>query len=809
MGLSLLCNPAMFGTVPLEVCAHCYEDEFATLAEPYPSPEEEQWYVRDCVVPTTCSRCACAMYRFSARWPFYDEEVVKTVYISASTLAHTRSLAGKCYAANAWGTKPANAELQLNNLQAAEPGAVRKNAALTIGTWAVRDELSLKRRGFCGSCGLGSIQGTSWKRWREPEVKQAGGDEEPAPGEAILAASEDGAGDAARPDPDAKIAVRSPPGLTFGADEAVASEVVDAQQRAFAEGGTLTGSTAHVKTTTADTEGQAADDEADIGVRTAHGRFPHMGDNRVFLFNGDPRNLEAAQALRDNGVGNFDPSIREHKSMERALAGLEERLFTDNAMRSSLCRYENVCRTAMPKKLSEEQKMQWHLDAMNQAEGGRGLFLDRPSFSKFIAAFPKSEVSAKNKPRPIANHKEVRLTALAKIAWIFEDVMFHGLEQMSIKHRTKSHVLSDVAKNLSEMQRGKWCENDLTAFEFGISKQLKAAECRILRHIADFVGLEESGSLLFNRVLCDRTESVVWSMTYKDEAGERRTFKLSLPRAMRESGDRLTSSGNFFQNLLAWLSFLVAPEHMDKAIQSLIKTRGKSLFYISARDGEKYLARLVFEGDDTVGRVEEAVWLPAYEGGPSLIDDFFRRWGWKPKLLWKSETGHDYARVVGYDILLHNNAAVYQGDELVACPEMKRLLNTKQWTTTAVTPEQRKTCTRIFAATLGREFARCEPFWAFCKGVYDANQGGAAVTDEMVREQFLALYGELPTHGSRTLNDMPFPDFEGVKPDEWQALARVTCGEFTDAEWAAASAVPDVNVHGLDLRTHYPASWIG
>jgi hypothetical protein len=539
-----------------------------------------------------------------------------------------------------------------------------------------------------------------------------------------------------------------------------------------------------------------------------------MGEKMVYLFNNDPRNLEAAQALRDKDVGTFDPSRREVRSMERALEEMERRLFTESAMRKSLCRYESVTRTAMPKKLSPEQKAQWQLDAMNEAEGVGGLCMDRETFSRYVAAFPKAEVSAKEKPRPIANHKEIRLTALAKVAWIFEDVMFHALELMSIKHRTKSHVLNDVAKNLSDMRSGRWCENDLTAFEFGISEELKAAECRILRHIAKFVGLEETGELLFERVVSDRVNPVVWSMTYKDETGERRTFKLSLPRAMRESGDRLTSSGNFFQNLLAWLSFLVDPDYMGDAVESLIKTRGKNLFYYSARETgttrnrRKYLARLIFEGDDTLGRVEEDIWRERFPGGLSWIDDFFRRWGWNPKLIWKKEQGYDYARVVGYDILLHDNTAVYEGSDLVACPEMRRLLNTKQWTTTAVTPEQRKTCTRIFAATLGEEFKRCEPFWAFCKGVHEANQGGAAVTDEMCREQYLSVFGVLPEHGSAVMQDVAFPDFEGVLSENWEALARVSCGDFTDVEWAAASAVPDMEVHGLDLAAHYPASWI-
>ena len=124
------------------------------------------------------------------------------------------------------------------------------------------------------------------------------------------------------------------------------------------------------------------------------------------------------------------------------------------------------------------------------------------------------------------------------------------------------------------------------------------------------IGVGEIGDVLFERVVNDRTKACVWSMRYKDGAGEKRTLRLHMPDVMRESGDRLTSSGNFLQNLIAWMSFLVAPDAVPFAIQSLLGTKGEKLLYTSARDGKKYLAMLLFEGDDTLGRLEEAVWEP-------------------------------------------------------------------------------------------------------------------------------------------------------------------------------------------------------
>ncbi|APG78124.1 RNA-dependent RNA polymerase [Beihai weivirus-like virus 20] len=583
---------------------------------------------------------------------------------------------------------------------------------------------------------------------------------------------------------------------------AEAAERVNAQQAAFRDGTTIT-STVVEAPGAASTSGQA--EGAEVGTRVARPRFPSMSEEEVFLFSNDPRNLEAANTLRNKGVGVHQPSEKEAAVRDELVDVLCDMVFTKRESEKAMMEYESLTKTALPRKLSEEQKLQWQQDALAAAEG------DGLSYSKFIDAFVKAEVSAKPKPRPIANHKEIRLCALAKCAWTYEHVLFRRMNKMSIKHRTKSEALSDVANALSSMKNGRWCENDLTAFEFGISAKLKACECAILRHVASQIGIEDVGSLLFERVVNDRTKTCVWSMRYTDETGEKRTFRLILPTVMRESGDRLTSSGNFLQNLIAWCSFLLAPGTVRKSVESLLRTRGEHMFYCSARDGKKYLAKLVFEGDDTLGRLDEPVWEPKREGATeSLVDDFFYRWGWKPKLSWKATSGYDYARVVGYDILIKDGVAVRDGDKLVACPEMRRLLNTKQWTTTNVTPEELKTCNRIFAATLAADFTRVEPMYSFLRSMYDSNPGGKTVTDEKVREHFLMMTGELPAHGSSLLSDIAFPEFDGAGNDvEWKALARVSCGDFTDLEWATACAQPLHDRHGADLATGMPASWVG
>jgi hypothetical protein len=686
-----------------------------------------------------------------------------------------------------WGMKPANADLQLVNLLSAERDGRRANALLTAGLEAIIDEESFAAPGvfmrMAEWCCCSGPRSQSWRREKDDPVATILGDGGDAsqPG-SYAADSDDGEG--------SKIAL------------AESAERVNSQQAAYRDGTTMR-STVVEAPGTASTSGQASGLE--VGARVAQPRFPSMSEKEAYCFNNDPRNLEAANTLRNNGVGVHKPSEKEARVRDEVVKLLCEKVFTKRECDKAMMGYESLTKTALPRKLSEEQKMQWQLDAMNTADG------DGLSYSKFVDAFVKAEVSAKPKPRPIANHKEIRLCALAKVAWVYENVIFHRFNKMSIKHRKKKDAISEIAGALSGMQNGRWVENDLTAFEFGISATLKECECAILRHVASLIGIEDTGSLLFERVVNDRTKSCVWSMRYKDETGEKRTFRLILPNAMRESGDRLTSSGNFLQNLIAWAAFLIEPGTVDKSIDSLLRTRGAKMFYVSARDGKKYLAMLVFEGDDTLGRLEEScVWLPFREGcTDSMADDFFFRWGWKPKLSWKATTGYDYARVVGYDILIKDGVAVKDGDSYVCCPEMKRLLTTKQWTTSAVTPQELKTCNRIFAATLAVDFTRVEPFYAFLKAMYESNQGGKQVTDEKVREHYLMMTGELPEHNSKELSNIAFPEFDGTGSEEWKELARVSCGDFSALEWASACAQAPHDRHGADLAAFFPATWLG
>ena len=73
-----------------------------------------------------------------------------------------------------------------------------------------------------------------------------------------------------------------------------------------------------------------------------------------------------------------------------------EQLFTKRECEKALMGFESLTKQALPPKLREEQKMKWQLDAMNEADGSG------PSFSKYVDAFLKSEVTGSPKPHPIA-----------------------------------------------------------------------------------------------------------------------------------------------------------------------------------------------------------------------------------------------------------------------------------------------------------------------------------------------------------------------------------------------------------------------
>jgi len=831
-----------FGSTFPGVCHHCNSAELKFLR--YPRSAEDHME-RRMIVLRSCRRCNNTLFK----WP--TNEITVTVTLPTSLIADATSFAQKHQASLEWCIKPSSADLQLTNLECAARDGFRRRAYLVVGHAAVVDELVFTGHTVCRKlmakllptiCGM-SEPPTAWRmldhfvdRIRKPRLqdsdavgetatkpdsKDGGGGDGPPPDAVYLAKAPprvvggSGGGDVPPQDPGEGGAVVRPPEPTAveALAEAVAATVVEEQQRAYAEGGLLYSTTTAAPGSRPElAEPPGLEGGAASGGRTASARFPLLTTKPNYLHSNNPENLQQAHDLRNVGIGVHNPLVSEALARDRFIDAMKGKVFNATNLRKAMRDFENVRKSALPKKLTHDAAMQAEQDAMNAALTEEGV-----GYDTVVKAFVKSDVSAKDKPRAIANHGETRLCALAKVAYAFEHVLFDVFRDASIKGRCKRECIEAIMANMSDMRAGaRFVENDLTAFEFGISKHLKQIEQELFLHIARLIGVEDISELLFERVVDDRDKCATWKMAFRDATGERKTYKLKIAQTMRESGDRVTSSGNFLQNLVAWFSYLVDPDHVDAAIDSLIRFRGRRMFYASARDKEtkvvkgkevrhNYLACLAFEGDDTAARFEEKIW--AEEGEACPVEAFFRRWGWSPKLVWKPLLGDTYLRFVGYEALLHDSKVEYDGGTMVMTPEVGRFLTTKSWTTTDVTPQELKTCIRIYAATLAEGFKHVEPMHAFLQAMYNDQAGGVDVSAEKVREYVLATSGHLPDAGMKISSSVPMPGFECGDPVKWKRLLSVSAGAFTDAEWATMCHVGTVDVHGADLALSVPAAW--
>ena len=141
-----------------------------------------------------------------------------------------------------------------------------------------------------------------------------------------------------------------------------------------------------------------------------------------------------------------------------------------------------------------------------------------------------------------------------------------------------------------------------------------------------------------------------WTFRFRQIDNAWGTIVLQMDRIIRESGDRITSSGNWFRNALAWFTYLCTTDGLVKALRSWLNNRGKHFYYKSARDRKKYHAVFAFEGDDTLGKVTEAI--------SDTAEAFFRDWGWAPELKFVSSKGDAMLTFVGYQMLISDGKAV-------------------------------------------------------------------------------------------------------------------------------------------------------
>ena len=382
---------------------------------------------------------------------------------------------------------------------------------------------------------------------------------------------------------------------------------------------------------------------------------------------------------------------------------------------------------------------------------------------------------------------------------------FHGLPFACIKHAEKHEKMNEIFSNLDGLHPA---INDMSAFDFGIHERLKRAESDILKHIMSMLDLDADNEGFCYRVVDARTKACTWVLRYRDAAGAMCTLKINLPRTMRESGDRITSSGNFLQNLLAWFTFLVKADKMEAAIQSLIRNRGRGFRYVSARDGLTYNAFLAFEGDDTVGGFQESIILM---NNGQLINEFFRGYGWKAKLEVIAISGDACVTFVGFTALLRNGRIVKHGRNVVMFPEVKRILNDKPWTTTDIPDEEYHPSVAVYATCMANEFKHFLPMHAFFTAMRNdhlARGGQVRKNNAMLRDLYVKMHGEVGTD-EEVLNHVPDPEEYLDGGQDYYSLAKVHAGDFTAQEISCMCGLESLELHGRDLACMVPASWLG
>jgi hypothetical protein len=282
---------------------------------------------------------------------------------------------------------------------------------------------------------------------------------------------------------------------------------------------------------------------------------------------------------------------------------------------------------------------------------------------------------------------------------------------------------------------------------------------------------------------------------------------------MRESGDRLTSSGNWLQNVMAWFTYLSAPRTQEGvfgekgkaedcayiSVKKWVDSRGKNFWYTSARDGKEYMARLAFEGDDTAGALQEDIPL-------EKIAEFFKRWGWNAKLRSVEPQGDDYLEFVGVRALIIDGKPAFTSDgELVAAPPIKRFLQEKAWSTIECTDAEYHGTMARYACVKAEGYRGVAPMYAFCRAMYQDHRKHDCrkVSAAYIKDFEMSTGAEFDIDASLT-----FPQPQCADADMWRRWATATAGEATVLEWATMCGLDTLEMHGKDLAVSVPQAWL-
>lgn len=584
----------------------------------------------------------------------------------------------------------------------------------------------------------------------------------------------------------------------------------------------------------------------EIDLRANHARFPDTATADLFAPNNTPAAVASGHWTRTRKVplpnGEMVWTDEQKAKLKEVVQALLDTVFSqeevDKAKTSIGSLYTSI-KEILPGARTHEQR---EIEEMETLATHSAI-----DIKSVFSCFVKAETNRKDVPRIIVNHGSRRCAALACVAFTFEKCLFNNLERASIKNREKCVAITQLLEQFADIT-GTVFDNDLSSFEYAIHELIKAAESEIIQDVARKLGADVSAVCLgfneplFHRVVDERTKICTWEMTYKTTSGAIGNLKIAQFRVIRESGDRLTSSGNWLQNCLAWLCFLCKPGTVLATVKDWMATGGRHMDYISARTGEEHRAVLGFEGDDTLGKTTENelfVEDPITKLTPAEV--FFQAYGWAPKMTFLPDTvpyGHvTFVGVqapieLGQPILYNEMRNVKEKSGVVLSryrrmavqvPEFRRLYCTKQYSAMAIPgfeegPKSRKhpvfqQAVRIFATNCANSFRHYAPAYNFWNCVINDHPYQKVKMNNENKQAMFETAKQVSLRETGTtcdLNNMTDHLEVELLPCEPLAVFERFCEHLapcTPMEKGLVCSLASLNVYGSELRGYLPESW--
>lgn len=306
---------------------------------------------------------------------------------------------------------------------------------------------------------------------------------------------------------------------------------------------------------------------------------------------------------------------------------------------------------------------------------------------------------AKDKaPRPIIQCGDRAQVMMSLPVKCFEELLFDFFEDASIKHLPKYEAMQRVAQHL-KMKNTHLIEGDGSAWDACCNPKIRnMTENRILRQIIRVLGGDPE-------IPDEWMEAVLTDMEKGKLKGKAKVsdFCVSPIRvcieSIRQSGHRGTSCFNYLINLVCWLCVL-----SDKPEQLIRKNRDGKLAskYVSALDGNTYMLKYAFEGDDSALSTTEDVTKHTEK-----IEQEWTSMGFRMKLVFVK----DKMTFTGFDFACNEN-----GPTGLFVPEVARNIASSSWTTSSLVKQYPWKASEVGAAAMlarATNFQDCGPLCAY------------------------------------------------------------------------------------------------